>query len=154
MCQQTCDEVVPLFESLSAAVTTEINVIGLLDYLQSYPYSNHGPKCGDFINAELVDKYAMKVGPLLFVGDISIYWDVLNNSEKIKLRDLLQEANLHQHGSEQIHKDGHTIGLVITRSGDTLIKAVSSQSILSDHSPIHSDLLIKKPRPSKKVVKC
>jgi hypothetical protein len=78
------------------------------------PNSKHGPKCGDFFNdfTELVDKYAITAGPLLFVRDFNIHWDVDNNTEKIKLHDLLQGASLHQHG--------HTIDLVITRSDDTL----------------------------------
>jgi hypothetical protein len=150
-----CDETVPSFESLSAAVTTEIGVIRLVVIYRLIPNSKHGPKCGDFFNdfAELVDKYAMTAGPLLFVGDFNIHWDVDNNTDKIKLHDLLQGANLHQHVSEETHKDGHTIDLVITRSDDTLIKAVSAQSMLSDHSAIHVDLVIQKPRHSKKIVK-
>jgi len=72
-------------------------------------------------------------------------WDVDSNIEK--LHDLLQGANLHQHVSEQTHKDGSTIDLVIAKSENPLINVITAQSILSGQSAIHADLVIKKPRP-------
>ena len=62
---------------------------------------------------------------------------------------MLNGFNLEQHVSEAIHKNGNTLHLLITRSGDKLISDVRIVPALInsifDQCAVHSQVKLKKP---------
>jgi hypothetical protein len=80
--------------------------------------------------------------------------DVSTDREAKQLLNLLNTHGLSQHMSVPTHNLGHTLDLVITRSGDTIVSniAVTPLDIIADHYPIHFKLDLRKPGPYRKEV--
>ena len=60
---------------------------------------------------------------LLVVGDFNFHMDVADDTDAIKLKDILETFDLSQFINEPTHISGHTLGLVIIRSCDILINS-------------------------------
>ena len=66
--------------------------------------------------------------------------DVADDTDAIKLKDILETFDLSQFINEPKHISGHTLDLVITRSCDILINSAHVPCLLSDHGAIHCKL--------------
>ncbi len=74
---------------------------------------------------------------LLIIGDFNIHIDILDNSDAIKLLDLLESFSLQQHVSGPTHIHGYTLDLIITRLTDRIIKTFPwIGRYLSDHASV------------------
>lgn len=95
--------------------------------------------------ADLLACLAVANGRLVILGDFNIHWDVQDNPETTKFRDLLDAHNLRQMVTFPTHVSGHTIDHVITRSSETVIQSISSSEWITDHVSIHNVLDFQKP---------
>ncbi|XP_068735435.1 uncharacterized protein [Montipora capricornis] len=81
---------------------------------------------------------------LLIAGDFNIHVDVPEDSDSIKLLDLLESFTLRQHVVGPTHILGHTLDLVITSQSDQIIRStptVSYRKIKSvDVESVNADL--------------
>ena len=83
---------------------------------------------------------------LLIVGDMNIHVDVPDDADAIKFLDLLECMGLTQHVITLTHRSGHTLDLIITRDLDGLVQTTPiSDSFLSDHCTVLSELTIRMP---------
>ena len=60
-------------------------------------------------------------GDLVCVGDLNFQLENDNRSDVRQIKELLFLHNLHQHAEGAIHRSGHTLDVVITRSGSDVV---------------------------------
>lgn len=83
---------------------------------------------------------------LVVVGDFNFHMDIPEDSDTIKVLDLLESFSLQQHVIGPTHLHGHTLDLVITRQSDQLIQATPRVGrYISDHSSVLCTLHSAKP---------
>jgi hypothetical protein len=87
---------------------------------------------------------------ILIVGDFNFHFDVINDPDTIRLKDLLETCNLTQFVKEPTHINGHILDLVITRSTDNLVESTKVDCFISDHKAVHCQLNLQKPEHAKK----
>ena len=87
---------------------------------------------------------------LLITGDFNIHMDIMDDSDKRKMCDLLNMFDLRQHVTVPTHKSGHILDLMITRCSNELVLSIPIvDHMISDHMIVCSDLNL--PKPSMKV---
>ena len=87
---------------------------------------------------------------LLITGDFNIHMDIMDDSDKRKMCDLLNMFDLRQHVTVPTHKSGHILDLMITRCSNELVLSIPTvDHMISDHMIVCSDLNL--PKPSMKV---
>ena len=92
-------------------------------------------------------------GHILLIGDFNFHVNDTTDGYANRFNNILNAFDLKQHVRDKTHKDGHTLDLVITRSDDLLVKQLCVQDpVISDHSAIHCDLFLQKPKFTKKYV--
>ena len=91
-------------------------------------------------------------GKLLIAGDFNFYWELRNHPDSRSLRAILESYSLQQHVTCETHERGHTLDLIMTRSGDNLIKYTKRSTLFSDHHVMHCTLNLKKPPLPKRTV--
>ena len=90
---------------------------------------------------------------LLIVGDLNIHVDVPDDADAIKFLDLLECMRLTQHVITPTHRSGHSLDLIITRDLDGLVQTLPiSDSFLSDHCTVLSELTLRMPAATVKEV--
>ena len=80
-------------------------------------------------------------------------WGMKKNSctEKLPNPPLLASFDLKQYISGSTHASGHTLDLIITRSEENIVNHYNIfDPLISDHSVVHLQLLIRKPKFVKK----
>ena len=91
---------------------------------------------------------------LMIVGDFNFHVDNESNREALLFLELIDSFSLEQHVRVPTHQQGHTLDLLLTRSSDHSVSDVSTTQILpSDHAAIMCLLAIRKPDPTKVVIK-
>ena len=89
----------------------------------------------------------------MIAGDFNIHVDVPEDSDSIKLLDLLESFSLRQHVVGPTHILGHTLDLVITRQSDQIIRSTPLvDRYFSDHASILCVLQSVKPSLTTKTV--
>ena len=83
--------------------------------------------------------------PVVICGDFNIHVDQTDDSNAVRLQQLLESFGYVQHVTGQTHAAGHTLDLVITRS-ETVVSGVRTGDMISDHALIRFTLSVKKPR--------
>ena len=92
-------------------------------------------------------------GTFVVVGDFNIHVDVPEDSDSIKLLDLLESSSLRQHVVGPTHILGHTLDLVITRQSDQIIRSTPLvDRYFSNHASILCVLQSAKPSLTTKTV--
>ena len=83
---------------------------------------------------------------LLIFGDFNIHVDDPRDTDCVRFLGLLESMGLQQDVDVPTHKSGHTLDLIITRCGDSLLSTNPiADCLFSDHfTVIRSDLIIKK----------
>ena len=90
---------------------------------------------------------------ILITGSFNIHVDDPTNDESLKFLDLLESVGLEQHVNEPTHTYGHTLDLVITRTGDQILTdSPKTDFCLSDHISIICHLTTPKPPLSEKTI--
>ena len=89
---------------------------------------------------------------LLLVGDFNFHWNVPNDPDTIKLKDLLQTFNLTQFVTDPTHISGNTLDFIITRSDDNIVDSTHAPHFFSDHAAVHCKMNLQKPALSRKVI--
>ena len=100
-----------------------------------------------------LDGLATSKGKLIVIGDFNFHFEMENNADAMKLRELLYSMDIdqHVHGPTQIR--GHTLDLVLTRSSEAIVQNLHVHpAVISDHSPITFSLLTKRPSPERKLI--
>lgn len=84
--------------------------------------------------------------PLLIAGDFNIHMDRANDSDKVKMDNLLSMFYLSQHVKTPTHRAGHCLDLLITRSNaELLVERVHTDYLISDHMFVHCNINIPRP---------
>jgi hypothetical protein len=77
--------------------------------------------------------------------------DCPDDSDTIHFTGLLHSFGLTQHVADVTHKKGHTLDLVIARSGEDVVENMNVWNpLISDHFPVHFNLKADKPEPCRK----
>ena len=104
------------------------------------PYSTKHPvTISSFISefSQYLESFVLCTQPILLCGDFNIQVDVQDNPNVDSFLDLIDSLGLVQHVHFEIHVQGHTLDLVITRKMDSIIQDTPiSGSFLSDHATI------------------
>ena len=143
------------FENFQATITCSGTTIRLAVIYRLHPHiKKNGVRNHDFFEefASFIDTLASQTGHLILLGDFNIHWDIKDELNTKKLVELLASSNLTQHVHESTHKLGHIIDLVITRSDDDLVNAISVSSLFSDHHIVNISTTLTKPQvPSRSI---
>jgi len=127
------------FESITFTVTEKNStvVILLICRPSSVPVTDQF-----FVElTSLLEVLALYKCQILVSGDINIHFEKLLDVHAIKLRDILDSFDCHQHITEETHIAGGTLDLVITRSDQAILNiTVDPPNIISDHSLIRWSL--------------
>ena len=142
------------FEVVECDFTHDNVVVKVVTIYRPPPSRKNNAKFSDFIQefSSLLNKYALFTGKLLILGDFNVHWENLESNETIRFQSLLNDHNLQQLVNGPTHESGHTLDLVITRIGEEGIGSVDVNESISDHSSVHCQLSLQKPKPSKKVI--
>ena len=106
---------------------------------------------GEF--AEYLESIVLSSERLLIVGDMNIQVDVSDDADAINFLDLLECMGLTQHMIRPTHRCGHSLDLIITRDLDSLVQtSLISDSFLSDHCTVLSELTLRMPATTVKEV--
>ena len=89
---------------------------------------------------------------LFIVWDFNFHMDVADDTDAIKLKDILETFDLSQFINEPTYISGHILDFVITRSCDNLINSAHMLCLLSDHGAIHCKLNLAKPKQPKQCI--
>ena len=74
---------------------------------------------------------------LLITGDFNIHVDIVDDSDSLKLLDLLVSLGLRQHLSQLTHLHEHTLDLIITRYSDHIVlDPPQADRFISDHASL------------------
>ena len=96
--------------------------------------------------SEYLESVVMCEEQLIIVGDFNIHVDIPEDTETIKLLDLLESFCLQQHVEGPTHIHGHTLDLIITRQSDQIIQSAPCVDwYLSDHASVLCSLRGRKP---------
>ena len=88
----------------------------------------------------------MKKGKLIITGDFNVHMDTPRNQNTSKFLDLLDSFGLSHHVEQVTHKSGHTLDLVISKSHDVPLDALTvAEPLISDHNPVTFNLDTNKP---------
>ena len=116
------------------------------------PSEQNGLKENDFFDEfnSLLECLAITSSKLLITGDFNFHVNKPSETYAKKFLRMLNGFNLEQHVSETSHKNGNTLDLLITRSGDNFISDVRTipgliNPKLFDHYAIRSQVKLKKP---------
>ena len=94
----------------------------------------------------LMEQLIILSGNLLIAGDFNYHVDNSTNTDTIKFNKILESFNLQQHVNGPTHKKGHTLDLIITRTGDRLVINIEIHDpMFSDHSAVSCTLQLEKP---------
>ena len=95
----------------------------------------------------LLEKLVISNGPLVITGDFNFHLDNPSDRAAARFRVLLDVFDLKQHVKDSTRKSGHILDLVITRSGDQLVRnARVSDPVISDHCAVRWETsCLKKP---------
>ena len=90
----------------------------------------------------------------MITGDFNFRLDNPSDRAAARFRVLLDVIDLKQHVKDSTHKSAHILDLVITRSGDQLVRNVRvSDPVISDHCALRWETSsIKKPGLERKSV--
>ena len=90
----------------------------------------------------------------MITGDFNFHLDNPSDRAATRFRVLLDVFDLKQHVKDSTHKSGHILDLVITRSGDQLVRNVRvSDPVISDHCAVRWETsCLKKPGLERKSV--
>ena len=92
--------------------------------------------------SDILHQYDTVTSPLLVVGDFNIHVDNPQDPSLRNFSDLLASLNFHQHVNVPTHQSGHTLDLVISRNGDSLVLDVQ----VKHHNLILTSLKLKRER--------
>ena len=89
---------------------------------------------------------------LFVVGDFNFHVNIPDDTDTIKLQDLLETCNMTQFVKEPNHISGNTLDLVLTRTSDNLVHSIQVGCQFSDHFAVHCKLNLQKPGYAKNLV--
>ena len=116
--------------------------------VRKIPISTFFSEFSDYLETVVLCKEHLLIG-----GDFNIHVDVPEDSDSIKLLDLLESFSLCQHVVGPTHILGHTLDLVITRQSDQIIRSTPLvDRYFSDHASILCVLQSVKPSLTTKTV--
>ena len=104
--------------------------------------------------SSLLEKLIISNGPLLITGDFNFHLDNPSDRAATRFRVLLDVFDLKQHVKNSTHKSEHILDLVITSSGDQLVRNVRVfDPVISDHCAVRWETsCLKKPGLERKSV--
>ncbi|CAB4004350.1 Hypothetical predicted protein [Paramuricea clavata] len=118
-------------------------------------YQNIRPKSNVYSQqtefSSFLEGIIVSPGQLLIAGDFNFHLDNPNDPLTKRFVDLLASFDLKQYISGSTHASGHTLDLIITRSEENIVNHYNIfDPLISDHSVVHLQLLIRKPKFVKK----
>ena len=148
MLEQKCHS-----SSQSAQCKVYLMIFGWLFYIDRKPILTYAKSLSTFFSefSDYLETVVLCKEHLLIAGDFNIHVDVPEDSDSIKLLDLLESFSLRQHVVGPTHILGHTLDLVITRQSDQIIRSTPLVDF-SDHASILCVLQSAKPSLTTKTV--
>ena len=122
------------FESLCFSVTNCSNTVIILLVYRTGPVT-------DMFFSELqsyLETIALYKCQIIISGDFNIHVERQNDNDAIRLNEILRNFDCRQHVSHSMtHRDGGTLDLVITKSGEQIeAMSITSPDVYSNHSLI------------------
>ena len=118
------------------------------------PYSKANPVTNKtFLEQfeDYIENVLLSPEPLCIAGDFNLHMDDMNDCYQKQMSDLLNSVGLQQHVTVPTHKSGHTLDLIITRSGDNLnVSSPRAGYMITDHCFVLSSLSLPRPNLSVK----
>ena len=133
------------FEYSSITFKITKTLLTIFNIYHPPPPSPHSQPFSTFLNqfSSFLSSATTTLHDFIIAGDFNIHVDDPLDSQSIQFSDLLDSTNLIQHIHISTHKQGHTLGLLITHVNFTLNPIISSSvMVISDHVPILSSINI------------
>lgn len=93
--------------------------------------------------SDVLERMATYACPILLLGDVNIHLDIVDDPNTVKWCSVLGSHGLVQHITSPIHRAGHTLDVVVTRSECTVSNVRVQSPSLSDHAFITVDVDLK-----------
>ena len=136
------------FEYAEYLLKSTVSQIRIIVVYRPPPSKKNGLNTGMFLQefSTFLEEKTLSTGKLLMVGDFNFHLDDNNDRETLLFSSLIESFNLTQHVCEPTQKSGHLLDLVITRSNEVTVDAVTvRQPFISDHSAVHMKISFQKP---------
>ena len=132
------------FEYMDCRVTVNGNPLYLSVIYRPPPSKTNGLKNHIFFDewASYLERFTEIQQNILITGDLNFHLDDEKDADSKKFISLLEGHGLSQHVQGATHKKGHTLDLVITHSGSTLLKAtpiISNPGLCDKHGKLSGD---------------
>ena len=102
---------------------------------------------------EILETISAYNGHILITGDFNFHMENAEDCHATELKSLLTSFNLTQHVTQETHRGGGILDLVISRMDDSFIKSVNVEDHgFPDHFPVFIDTTLSKPRAEKSTV--
>ena len=102
---------------------------------------------------EILETISAYKGHVLITGDFNFHMENAEDSHATELKLLLTSFNLTQHVTQETHRRGGLLDLVITRAGDSCILSVNVEDHgFPDHFPVFIETTLKKPAAERSTV--
>ena len=96
--------------------------------------------------SQFLEQFSITSSSLLIVGDFNFHVEDPTDSSSLQFLNLLDLFNLSQHVKQATYNGKHILDLVITSTVNNIVNKVNVfDPVISDHSAVFCDLLIKKP---------
>ena len=89
---------------------------------------------------------------LVIVGDFNIHVENPSNHKGTTFNQLLEDMGWIQLVKGRTHKAGHTLDLVIVRSGNSFVTEVEVSTLVSDHHLVECSIGLSRPTREKKII--
>ncbi len=89
---------------------------------------------------------------LVIVGDFNIHVENSSNHKGTTFNQLLEDMGWIQLVKGRTHKAGHTLDLVIVRSGNSFVTEVEVSTLVSDHHLVECSIVLSRPTMEKKII--
>ncbi|KAK3782237.1 hypothetical protein RRG08_048695 [Elysia crispata] len=90
---------------------------------------------------------------MILMGDFNFHIDDASDKKAEEFSKLIESVNLTQFVNNSTHMNGHILDLIITHKKEQIVSSLKVDDCdISDHSCIHFDLNLQKPKAEKKKV--
>ena len=103
--------------------------------------------------SEYILERCLLSGKIILMGDFNFHIDDASDKKAEEFSKLMESVNLTQLVNNSTHMNGHILDLIITHKKEQIVSSLKVDDCdISDHSCIHFDLNLQKPKAEKKKV--
>ena len=143
------------FEHLEVTANYSNNLLRFICLYRRPPSSKNKLNVGMFMKefAEYILERCLLSGKMILMGDFNFHIDDASDKNAEEFSKLIESVNLNQLVNNSTHMNGHILDLIITHKKEQIVSSLKVDDCdISDHSCIHFDLNLQKPKAEKKKV--